>query len=283
MVQIQCEGVNCRSIAARPSTEPASHDTSSRVDTGWRATPLTGHGQRDTMYINFMKNFVTSTNPADACDTSFCPTSAIEGYLKNPGSPFSASGDSLSTFGDQLISRRIAQLLNTYWIDSVAPYAIAGNFSIPKNTTNAPLSDMYSTDASSGTIERQETVIECNLPWLGILLLASGVSLVVSVAGGILNMLRRGPSILDSFSALIRDNQYCASELPHHSSMEDGSDQSCRLRSVVVRLGDVKSEEDIGHVAIGVLSDNNVVQKLGSWREKEREKEGKKGTEREYD
>lgn len=80
-------------------------------------------------------------------------------------------------------------------------------------------------------------------------------------------MRRRGPNILDSFSALIRDSVYCLPELPNGSSMEDGLDQSRRLRDVIVRLGDVKLDDDVGHVAVGVVNDKSYVGRLRPNRE----------------
>jgi hypothetical protein len=80
-------------------------------------------------------------------------------------------------------------------------------------------------------------------------------------------MLRRGPNLVDSFSSLIRDSQYCASELPHQSSLEDGLDQSKRWEDIIVRLGDVKPDEDVGHVAVGVVNDERQVSRLRLKRE----------------
>ena len=77
----------------------------------------------------------------------------------------------------------------------------------------------------------------------------------------------RGPNILDSFSALIRDSVYCLPELPNGSSMEDGFDQSRRLRDVTVRLGDVRLDNDVGHVAVGVVNNKSYVGRLRPNRE----------------
>ena len=273
MVQVQCEGANCNSLAVQPSTDPASHNKS--LVSPWSSlgpdfTPLAGLGQEDVMFTNFFSNFVNSTNPAAACDTSFCSTSAIEGYLADPGSPFSFTGSnpSLWTFGDQLISQRFAQLLNTYWIDSIAPIAIAGNFSTGDTSTadtsvgDSSGSTTYHADNAIGTIETQVIVIRCNHGWFAILLLASILILILGFAAVVLNILRRGPDILNGFTSLLRDNPYCSAIMQNESSMENSSDQSKRLRDVKVQLGDVKPDEDVGYVALATLDNSSSIRRL---------------------
>lgn len=272
-LQVQCEGKSCRSLAVRPSASPATHSNRTTNPTSLSSTqftPLNGLGQRDIMFTSFMKNFVNSTNPSVGCDTSFCTTSAIEGYLANPDSPynFPFGNPSLWTYGNKLISQRFTQLFNTYWIDSIAPFAVAGQFNISvglTDPTDQTVTDRYNVDSSIGTIEREEIVVKCNYAWLAMLLLASTVLLLIGLVTVVLNMFRRGPSILDSFSSLLRDSPYAAS-IPHSSSMEDGFHKSKRLRNVKVRLGDVRPDEDVGYVALAALDGRNPVKRLSTRR-----------------
>jgi hypothetical protein len=130
-VQIQCDGGTCRSIAARPSKNPATHKGKFEVTSlnSTLYTPINGLGQSTgTMYMSFLADLTNATNPTVGCDTTNCPPSVIEAYLADPLSTvLQTSTTKLWTLGDATISRRMTQLFNTYWIDSVAPAPVSGN------------------------------------------------------------------------------------------------------------------------------------------------------------
>ncbi|KIX95849.1 uncharacterized protein Z520_08557 [Fonsecaea multimorphosa CBS 102226] len=261
-VQIECNGQTCQSVAARPSKNPASHQrdysyTTLNV-TEW--TPINGLGQEDIMYDAFFPDFTNATNPTVGCDTSFCPPSAIEAYLADPANVLLQTATTkLWKLGDDVFSKRFTQLINTYWIDSIAPSAISGNF-----TVGGSDSQLYNTDSTLGTITTSQIVVKCDFTWLAIMLVCSLVLFIIGLATVVLTAYRRGPDVLDKFSSLLRDNPYA--NIPHTSSMEDASTQSRRLGDLTVRLGDVRPEDDLGYVAIGVLDGHQVVQKLSTRR-----------------
>jgi hypothetical protein len=263
MVRVKCTGRICSSVEVMPSTQPASHPS---VNDVWpkplNSTPVDGHSQDDDEFPNFFKKFVGSINPQGSCETSFCDGSIIEAYLENPAKPFHMSDDILLwKVGNELMSQRLGQLINTYWIDSIAPFAVSGNLTLPLSPQDPTYN--VNTDTSIGTIEVQNSVVlVCNIAWCAVLLIVSMILLVISIATALLNLCRRGPTILDSFSSLIRDNRYCDLEIPHLSSMEDAFHQSKRLQNVIVRLGDVKPEDDIGHIAVGVVTDEKAVRRI---------------------
>jgi hypothetical protein len=62
---------------------------------------------------------------------------------------------------------------------------------------------------------------------------------------------------LDNFTALVRDNPYVRD--PGYSSMDHAIDQAKRLRNTVVRLGDVRPGDEVGHVAIAASETNGLV------------------------
>ncbi|OAL30103.1 hypothetical protein AYO20_08906 [Fonsecaea nubica] len=259
-VQIKCDGQTCHSVAVRPSPNPASHPLNYSHNalsvTDW--TPINGLGQEDIKYTQFFPDFTNATNPTVGCDTVLCPPSAIEAYLADPANTvLQTSTTKLWELGDDIISKRFTQLINTYWIDSIAPAAVSGNFTV------APKSNLllYNTDSTFGTVTTSQVVVKCEYAWLALMLLCSIVLFIIGVATVVLSARRRGPDILDRFSSLLRDNPY-ASTVPHISSMEDAVDQSKRLGDLMVRLGDVRPEEDVGYVAIGVLDGKQTVQKL---------------------
>jgi hypothetical protein len=199
------------------------------------------------MVLNFFKNFINATNPSQACGTTSCPMSGVEGYLIDPSNPFNVVGSPLIwQQGDDLVSRRMTQLINTYWLNSIAPYSHTGNFSGPVNSTQ--LAYRYNTDSMMGTIETRQVVIKVNMEWMVILLVTAAVMLFCGIYTVVMTMRRRGPDILDNFTALLRNNPYVRD--PGYSSMDDAVEQAKRLRDTVVRLGDVRPDDEVGHVAV---------------------------------
>ena len=226
--QIHCEGRSCAATAVRPSLEPKVHVGRGMNSSSWlNNTVLTGigvgrNGAYNVATDSFWQSLVVATNPSIACDTTTCPTSAIENYLADPlsvGATPGAGNPLLWQVGNEAFSRRMTQLINTYWINSIAPYAISGNFTL--NSSNS-IYDSYNIDSDLATHFEPFTAIECNYVWLAMLLIASRILFIAAVTSVILSLSRRGPDILDSFSSILRYNKDLP--LPSHSSMENSSD-----------------------------------------------------------
>jgi hypothetical protein len=92
---------------------------------------------------------------------------------------------------------------------------------------------------------------------MAVLLVSSAAMLLCGVMGAIMGIRRRGPDILDNFTGLLRDNPYVVD--PQYSSMDDAVDQARRLRNIIVRLGDVRPDDEVGHVAIARSGSNAIV------------------------
>ncbi|KAI0469218.1 hypothetical protein F4859DRAFT_137687 [Xylaria cf. heliscus] len=264
-VQVECDGMDCRAQAAGPSSNPAIH----------RAVPLApleiasvlsgGLGQDATHFQSFFSSFVTATDPSLACDTSVCDASGIEGYIADPDNPFTLTETPrLTDVGDALFSQRLSQLMNTYWLDSIAPYAITGNFSLHPPDNQYGTYTGYNTDSTIGTAETRVNVIKCNYAWLAILVISSITLFSCGVASTVLSIRRLGPDILDRFSTSLRENPYVHDS--QASSMEDSSAKAVRLQNVIVRLGDMQPNEDVGYVAIAPAESNTRLRELSGGR-----------------
>lgn len=155
--------------------------------------------------------------------------------------------------GDLQFSQRLTQLFNTFWLDSVAPYALTGNFISPSNAE-------YGVTTAEGTLSRSQEVLHCDDGWLAILFLTSFVMLAAGIGTSTLDAVRCGPEVLDSFVFALRDNKYVRVALG--SSMDDSADMAKRMRKAKVRFGDVNPGEDVGHVAIGTLADSETIEPL---------------------
>jgi len=164
--------------------------------------------------------------------------------------------DQLKSYGqfarsdDIVISSVISQLLNTYALAYISPADITSAYVylFAKNVT---------TDSVDRSAYRS---LKYDPTWLGILITSSLAMFTAGIATVILNLKRRGPEILDSFTSLLRDNPYVSEETG--PSTEDSPEKVRRLRKTRVMLGDVRSLEATGYVAVTTRTDGDGVQPL---------------------
>jgi hypothetical protein len=107
-------------------------------------------------------------------------------------------------------------------------------------------------------------VLDYDTTWLVVLMASSLVMLAAGIATVVLNLMRRGPEVLDSFTSMLRDNPYVHENTG--ASTEDASEKVRRLRKTRVMLGDVRPLEATGHVAVKTGTDEDSVQPLRSGR-----------------
>lgn len=261
--QVNCERGSCAATAVRRSLEPQIHAGEGKNLSTWRNnTVLTGlgvgpNGEFNAETDSFWRSLAVATNPSMACDSITCPTSAIENYLADPLSPGPTPGSGnplLWQVGNEAFSRRMTQLINTYWINSIAPYAISGNFTTKSSNS---IYDSYNIDSDLATHFEPFNALKCNHVWLAILLIASIVLFIAAVASVILSLCRRGPDILDNFSSILRYNRDLP--MPSHSSTDDTSHIARLLGNTTVRLGDISPEEEVG--CVGFALEDEVVRR----------------------
>ena len=175
----------------------------------------------------------------------------LEIYIVNPDSPYSLIGQlvDLADVGDDLFSQRFTQLLNTFWIAGIAPFAVTGNFT--KNNTSALAA--YGVQSANSLTESGQTILHCDIAWLVVLIVTSGVAFLAGLATAVFSAFRKGPDILSHFAIALRDNEYA--QVPQKSSMESGAAMARRLKDVQVGLRDVRPYEAEGYTAIATLSD----------------------------
>lgn len=234
---------NCTTAAIRHTSLNASESSRTRFDTG-------GVG-RDQI---FLQQLITSTNFKGASD--FVP--AVFGFLADPGNPFNFHREypDWSTVTARDFSVRISQVLNTYWLAATAYQPIRGFYIVDEDYAimHGGLGNggfqMNNTNATGWT---PQATLDCSRGWSTILLLAALVVLAAATASLVLGSRRRCPDVLNSFSALLRDNPY-ASMRPSDTanSLSDGSQLAKAWRSEKVRIGNVMDDKcEEGYVAIG--------------------------------
>jgi hypothetical protein len=140
-----------------------------------------------------------------------------------------------------------------YWIHSTAPYAVLGKFNSTKtgcDISPCALLEGFNTDSHEGIISLPFEAITCNIGWLAVALVASTLLLVLALASFLLNFIRRGPDLLDSFGTLLKDSKYI--DLPASPSLEDASLRSRSLKDAVVLFGDGRPQAETGYAAFAV-------------------------------
>jgi hypothetical protein len=154
-------------------------------------------------------------------------------------------------------SWRFTQLLNTYILDYTAPLSIIGTYWANSNMNGTGWPVNITT-----AVQSFDQVLEFDPAWLAVLTSSSLITFALGIATAILNLKRRGPEILDSFTSMLRDNPY-AHEVAE-SSIEDSCEKVRRLRRTRVMLGGVRPLEAIGYVAVTTRTDGDSVQPLRS-------------------
>jgi hypothetical protein len=246
-----CHNSDCKVDRVRESTHPRNRTTLTVLD---YITPYPGYGAPiDGYFTAFSQAADTAWDIKGAGGIYSTP---IEYYFTHPESPYSAAYDSsigmrgadIYPIGDAVFSQRFSQLLNTFWISSIAPDGVLGYFNVSADGQSA---SGYAALNVTGEVTPDYLVLECRRGWLAILVIASMTMLFAATATAILGLLRRGPDILDRASLILRDNPYV--NVPAASSMENGYEQARRLKDVQLCLGDARSGLERGHVAIGTM------------------------------
>lgn len=271
-VQFVCEGKACNAVAIRESR--LSHVSNAATWLDGLLAPGANSIAWPSLAQRFYTEFINASNQGASRSSS-----ALERFLMNPDAPFSdpEAQPVLANVGETAFSYRFAQLLNTYLLANTAPLSVTGNFSVYSAEDLLRAADNYTFYGVKGlppghglaanttaTLESVQTVLVCNLPWLVVLAIGSTVMFSAGLATTFLNLVRKGPEILDSFTSLMRDSPFV--HVDTGASTEDAADKARRLRKVRVMLGDVRAEETVGYVALGTSIKEESAQKLRSGR-----------------
>lgn len=204
------------------------------VDTSW--SPL----KNMMTYTFFTSNFLD----VFPLKRAFAPTN-LQKYLVDPTGLLSSPGDipedKIKNITPENLAIRMGQLLNSYWLASLAPRSILANF-------NASVDGDFNVQASSnGTSHTDEEFLQCHTPWLQILFTCSFLLMVTAIGSGLCECLSNVPDVLDTISSLTRKNKIVVDE---GGSYLDGDDRTRILKNVVVRMGDAAPDAETGLVVL---------------------------------
>jgi hypothetical protein len=242
----RCDGDSCVFNAMRASSTPRNAKEVTWLD---RYPRLEGE--------TFCSMFINSTRFASARtleNSSFgMNLSPLGRYILDPATPFNfINGNPIvAEVGEEMFSQRFTQLLNTYRVATIAPYGVTGNFSVTPSMMQTQ--EGYKVRNATAQVETTETVHACNTLWFIVLALSSLAMIAAGLATTVLNLVRKGPEILDSFASMLRDSPYI--QVDTGPSTEDGPDKARRLNHTVVVLADTRPMDAAGFIALTTNDD----------------------------
>ncbi|KAL3293811.1 hypothetical protein RB213_015883 [Colletotrichum asianum] len=260
-VGIGCHGTTCGARHVRP-LQKTDNMTTRTVLNNMAPEGQPGHGTAG-LFDGFMSTFVRSgLSLWDLQEgRQLKPfASALETYLSEPNSPYSAAGISswdgtdIYPVGRRVFSQRFSQLLNTFWLASVASYNITGNFHF-QSDIGTTLPGPIITQNITGTRIPDFLVMRVNDGWMLTLFVASTAMLISGVIAAVLGSMRRGPDVLDHPTFFSRDSPYVNVSPCYSGSVEDASEQVRRTRDMRVCIGDVSPTKETGHLAFGTVNE----------------------------
>jgi hypothetical protein len=190
----------------------------------------------------------------------------------------------MSLLDPDVFARRLALLLNTYYQLTIAPAAFLGGLPqgnssafgpdtmpvadvdayLPRNMTTKNTrfqnwyfpfqtevfrSEIYFVGATTNaTISTTQPVFRCNFAWLSLLLAAAITVLIIGIASLILKRKTLGPEMFGYVASMTYENQFV--KIPEGGSMLDAMERARLLKDVEVSVGDVRGDQDVGHIAL---------------------------------
>lgn len=206
----------------------------------------------------YFTNWFTSIGEATSSGLGTLP----QGYLSDPNDPTLAKYNNSTVIrpgelAPNVFARRLGQLMNTWWMVSIARETLSSGVSggLSGRTDPRPgISDLIllRVDTASGDSTQEVPVIKCRQGWFVALLLTSMVLLLAGAIPPIVRAWARAPAFTLLVSTLLRDTPYF--DAPEAGSTLDSTQRSRLLKQRAVRLGDVMPKEPVGHLAIGAWS-----------------------------
>lgn len=242
--KISCTDQTCSVSAIRPSSQ--TYASYLRIDSSLSkyTTPL----DDEIVGKSFFAYFAVASGYEDSAE-EYLTSSLTEQYMELGYNPIVSIDQvlqtNLSTVDGQALTQRLARLLNTWYIPSLAIESIT--------YPSTSLDGGDATALATHTISNQ--VYRCHDVWFNILLLSSGVLFLCGLTGTILKYsATHGPDILGHVSSLTRDNPY-VHEIWSNSQGDtgnalDGFERARLLRRVRIKLGDCRSTAREGHLVI---------------------------------
>ena len=150
----------------------------------------------------------------------------------------------------EVFNRHLQLALNTFWQSALGSALIMGN------VTKEDVQDLekrfnYLWNSTELAGIRQEgEKYACNFQFATITITTSLLLFAAAVASIVLHIFTIAPDTLGYVSTSARENPYVTRQIPSHL---DGLEAARKLRDVRIRIGDVDSAGDVGHIAFASM------------------------------
>lgn len=243
--QVECVGQSCRVVSMRRSQQANPPNSWTLFDEVLADLDDDGDAEFASNWIDGFINMINGQVVAGTEDFA----NPVQVYLLKPDTPFDISA--IWTYQYQLdpsvYSLRLAQLLNTYNNAHAGTTLITGNIqTYGTGPNNGAYTNRLNTTLTSNT---NIPIIRCSTPWLIVLVVSTLAMMVAGVLKIVLSLLGKAPEQDLNISTLAKDNPYLG--LPAGGSVLEASERMRLLRDLTVKFGDVMSQEEVGHLAIG--------------------------------
>jgi hypothetical protein len=150
----------------------------------------------------------------------------------------------------EYFNRHFQQGLNTLWQSSLGNSVMRANLTIEDvQTMEKEYEYTWNTTKFTGSRQKGEVYI-CNIRFATIVTVISPLLFAAGVASLILRVFIKAPDTLGFVSTSARDNFYVTTQVPSHL---DGLEAARALQDVRIRIGDVNSRGEVGHVAFASM------------------------------
>jgi hypothetical protein len=189
----------------------------------------------------------------------------------------------LSVVTPEVFSQRLSLVLNTYYQLTTQPTGYFGGLSrnlslygpdtlpvtdlnmyLPSNlsATENTFTDWYATfelvvqrsespfigATSTAYTTTTEEIYLCNVPWLVLLMTSSVVIFSIGAMGLALKHKTLAPELFGFVTSMTYENPWV--KIPRGGTMLDATERAKLLKDVEVYIGDVRGDEDVGHIAL---------------------------------
>lgn len=247
---VACHGLSCRVTKmkkAPPPPEPWGDDLL-----------MTSHG---FLFTYFWENLVGTDTRAQV-RTSSVTEHYVYGHVESPYQyGVSNNGDNLVYLDMTEVplsdfTRRLRQVLNTYYIASLAPQASTGTLSSANvskllksgdqaSGTFYPLSYM----PTVATLSSSTDIYHCNRVFFALSIASSAILFITGLAGAVAKYCCRGPDVLGYVTSIVRHNPH--TPLQTQTEAVDTSKLARQSKKMFLRLEDVNDgSSHVGHIAI---------------------------------
>ncbi|KAJ4340225.1 hypothetical protein N0V95_007545 [Ascochyta clinopodiicola] len=99
----------------------------------------------------------------------------------------------------------------------------------------------------TAVVKSTTQIFVCNFAWFALLVVASTVILTTGIVGIVLKRKTLGPEMFGFVTSMTYENPWL--NIPTGGTMLDSMERARLLKDIEVRIGDVRGDEDVGHIA----------------------------------